>query len=44
MLGLAGCAEQEEPSAEHPGLQTYMQYCASCHNAGVADAPKLGCG
>ena len=42
MLSLAGCAEQEEPSAEHPGLQTYMQYCASCHNAGVADAPRLG--
>ena len=41
-LGLIGCAEQEELSAEHPGLQTYMKYCASCHNAGVADAPKLG--
>ena len=42
LLGLIGCAEQEELPVEHPGLQTYMKYCASCHNAGVADAPKLG--
>lgn len=41
-LGLIGCAEQEELPVEHPGLQTYTKYCASCHNAGVADAPKLG--
>lgn len=42
VLGLVGCAEQEQPTDEHPGLQTYTKYCASCHNAGVADAPKLG--
>ena len=42
VLGLFGCAEQEESQVEHPGLETYMKYCASCHNAGVADAPKLG--
>lgn len=39
-----GCAEQREtdkPPA-HPGMQTYVNYCASCHNAGVAEAPKLG--
>lgn len=42
VLGLFGCAKQEESQAEHPGLETYMKYCASCHNAGVADAPKLG--
>ena len=45
-VGMLGCAEQakeqtEEP-AEHPGLAVYVQYCASCHNAGVAEAPKLG--
>ena len=42
MLGLLGCAEQEQPVDEHAGLQTYMKYCAACHNAGVADAPKFG--
>ena len=42
MLGLVGCAKQEAPADEHPGLQTYTKYCAACHNAGVADAPKLG--
>ena len=42
MLSLIGCAEQEDLPVEHPGLETYMKYCASCHNAGVADAPKLG--
>ena len=41
-LGLIGCAEQEELTAEHPGLEIYTKYCASCLNAGVADAPKLG--
>ena len=42
LLTMVGCAEQAEPPEEHPGLQTYMKYCASCHNAGVAEAPKLG--
>ncbi len=42
LLSLIGCAEQEEPPVDHPGLETYTKYCASCHNAGVADAPKLG--
>ena len=41
-ISLLGCAEQEELPVDHPGLATYTQYCASCHNAGVADAPKLG--
>lgn len=42
LLSLIGCAEQKEVATDHPGLQTYTKYCASCHNAGVADAPKLG--
>ena len=42
MLSLVGCAEQEKPSTEHPGQQTYTKYCAACHNPGVADAPKFG--
>ena len=41
-LALIGCAEKETDLTEHPGLQTYTKYCASCHNAGIADAPKLG--
>lgn len=42
LVTLVGCAEQVEVPVDHPGLQTYTQYCASCHNAGVADAPILG--
>ena len=43
---LTGCANDSTESvaitAEHEGLKVYTKYCASCHNAGVADAPKLG--
>ena len=42
VFGVIGCTEQAEQPVEHPGLQVYVKYCASCHNAGVADAPKLG--
>ncbi|MYD43177.1 MAG: cytochrome c5 family protein [Gammaproteobacteria bacterium] len=43
-LMVSGCAESTDQAEEavHPGLQIYINYCASCHNAGVADAPKLG--
>ncbi len=41
-LVLLGCGEQAIESQEHPGLKTYTKYCASCHNAGIADAPKFG--
>ena len=28
--------------AEHPGKAIYQRYCYACHQAGIADAPKLG--
>lgn len=38
---LAGCGpSSDEP--EHPGKAVYLRYCFSCHQAGVAGAPKLG--
>lgn len=43
LLVVPGCAETaKETAGEHAGKATYVKYCASCHNAGVADAPKLG--
>ena len=38
---LAGCGT--EPDAqEHPGKAVYQRYCFSCHQAGIAGAPKFG--
>lgn len=36
--------EKPETAAQsdHPGLQTYSQYCSICHASGVAGAPKPG--
>ncbi|MBV1931064.1 MAG: c-type cytochrome [Porticoccaceae bacterium] len=28
--------------ANHPGQETYQQYCSICHGSGVAGAPKVG--
>jgi cytochrome c5 len=43
---LAGCGESGTQStagaAAHPGEQTYMRFCYSCHAAGIASAPKVG--
>lgn len=39
LLALAGC---DRDVAEHPGKKTYERYCFSCHQAGVAGAPKFG--
>lgn len=38
---LGGCGR---PAAEpeHPGRAVYLRYCFSCHQAGIAGAPKLG--
>lgn len=38
---LGGCGH---PAAEpeHPGRAVYLRYCFSCHQAGIAGAPKLG--
>lgn len=37
-----GCGKTGEAPTTHPGKDTYIKYCAACHNAGVAEAPKLG--
>ena len=38
---LGGCGPaSDEP--DHPGKAVYLRYCFSCHQAGVAGAPKLG--
>ena len=36
-----GCGSVAEV-AEHPGKAVYQRYCYACHQAGIADAPKLG--
>jgi cytochrome c len=37
-------ANMEAPAtpADHPGQETYQQYCSICHGSGVAGAPKVG--
>lgn len=35
-----GCSQSVEQ--EHPGKAVYERYCYACHQAGIADAPKLG--
>ena len=38
---LGGCGG--EPAAPaHPGKAVYLRYCFSCHQAGIAGAPRLG--
>ena len=38
---LGGCgASSDEPA--HPGKAVYLRYCFSCHQPGVAGAPKFG--
>ena len=36
-----GCSPGTEVT-EHPGKAIYQKYCYACHQAGIADAPKLG--
>lgn len=36
-----GCGSGTEV-ADHPGKAIYQRYCYACHQAGIADAPKLG--
>ena len=41
LAALLGCSPaSDEP--EHPGKAVYLRYCFSCHQAGIAGAPKLG--
>ena len=41
LLGcLLGCNRSDEQ--EHPGKAVYERYCYACHQAGIADAPRLG--
>ena len=36
-----GCGSEAEV-VDHPGKAVYQKYCYACHQAGIADAPKLG--
>ena len=38
---VAGCGPNSD-QPEHPGKAVYLRYCFSCHQAGIAGAPKLG--
>ena len=40
-LGSIGCGPDADV-ADHPGKAIYQRYCYACHQAGIADAPKLG--
>lgn len=46
-LGLVGCGGDPAGSGTadapaHPGEQTYIRFCFSCHAAGIAGAPRVG--
>ena len=36
-----GCGSKTDVQ-DHPGKAVYQRYCYACHQAGIADAPKLG--
>jgi cytochrome c5 len=44
---VAGCgagdvSSRSDTAAAHPGEQTYIRFCFSCHAAGIAGAPRTG--
>jgi len=42
---VAGCGQSDDSgatAAAHPGEETYNRFCFSCHQAGVAGAPRFG--
>jgi cytochrome c5 len=42
---VSGCGQSADSSAKaaaHPGEETYNRFCFSCHQAGVAGAPRFG--
>lgn len=41
LVAFGGCGRQSA-APEHPGRAVYLRYCFSCHQAGIAGAPKLG--
>ncbi len=42
-LLLGACGEGAGPTAAaHPGEDTYNRYCFSCHQGGIAGAPRFG--
>jgi len=41
-LLLGGCGDSTEQAETNIGKETYLRYCFSCHQAGVAGAPSLG--
>lgn len=47
VLAFAGCGDGAaggagESAAAHPGEQTYNRFCFSCHQGGIAGAPRFG--
>ncbi len=36
-----GCGPSTDVT-DHPGKAIYQRYCYACHQAGIADAPRLG--
>ena len=41
-LLFGGCGESTEQAETNIGEETYLRYCFSCHQGGVAGAPSLG--
>jgi len=41
-LLFGGCGESIEQAETDVGEETYLRYCFSCHQGGVAGAPSLG--
>ncbi|MCH2336701.1 MAG: c-type cytochrome [Pseudomonadales bacterium] len=39
---LVGCGVSTEQAETDMGKETYLRYCFSCHQGGVAGAPSLG--
>lgn len=50
VVALGGCGSGDDggpgsPASgapPHPGEQTYMRFCFSCHASGIAGAPRVG--
>jgi len=42
LLGACGDGARDGAAAAHPGEETYNRFCFSCHQAGVAGAPRFG--